>query len=339
MHLNEREKVLCATYVLKRDARYWWETKYYNRMAMRAQQNEFINIKQGSMSVTEAVRKFDQLARLCPYLVPTEEERVRRILEMFRPELAMKPNSQVQRTNQYGNNNNKRKGNFSGQKNGKGSGSQSKKPNITYPTWNVEDVPIVKNFVDVFPKELPSLPPDREIQFEIELLPGTAPISKAPYPLPRIDDLFDQLKGATIFSKIDLRSGYHQLKIKEEDVPKSAFRTRYGHYEFLVMPFGLTNAPATFMDLMNRVFKEFLDKFVIVFIDDILIYSKTKEEHEEHLRITLRTLEEHKLYAKFSKCEFWLDKVHFLGHVVSKDGVLISRFLSTYFTCFYLTFY
>ncbi|KAL5578237.1 hypothetical protein UlMin_019936 [Ulmus minor] len=207
MHLNEREKVLCATYVLKKDARYWWETvkmrrnvqdmtwdefivefnqKYYNRMAMRAQKNEFINIKQGSMLVTEAVRKFDQLARLCPYLVPTEEERVRRMLEMFRPELAvvidsgdnppttvaecvdralraeyrlaqakeernrifearknqkgqtkqgyeMKPNSQVQRTNQYGNNNNKRKGNFGGQKNGKGSGSQSKKPNITYP--------------------------------------------------------------------------------------------------------------------------------------------------------------------------------------------------------------
>ncbi|KAL5578375.1 hypothetical protein UlMin_020074 [Ulmus minor] len=663
--------------------------KYYNRMAMRAQQNEFINIKQGSMSVTEAVRKFDQLARLCPYLVPTEEERVRRMLEMFRPELAvvidsgdnppttvaecvdralraeyrlaqakeernqifearknqkgqtkqgyeMKPNSQVQRTNQYGNNNNKRKGNFGGQKNGKGSGSQNKKPNITYPTckkcgknhpgecrsgtnvcfiygkeghfakncfakvdqgpnqpiiqgsrlnaaqvkmegpsitqsrleapetnariftfsrndaeaetsnvvtgqlsvakmsayvlfdssathsfisnsfadrlnwvrdrmnqsfhialpsgevllsnyWvrhvpivfsgrelhadlvlikmydydvilgmdflgkynaliecrrrrvifhpyeeqkfefvgesrkqpkamissmrakkllasgcigylvtiidksveakgNVEDVPIVRDFADVFPEELPGLPPDREIQFEIELLPGTAPISKSPYrmapaelkelqtqlqdlldkrfirpshspwgapmlfvkkkdgtlrmcidyrelnkvtiknryPLPRIDDLFDQLKGATIFSKIDLRSGYHQLKIKEEDVPKSAFRTRYGHYEFLVMPFGLTNAPAAFMDLMNRVFKEFLDKFVIVFIDDILIYSKTKEEHEEHLRITLRTLEEHKLYAKFSKCEFWLDKVHFLGHVVSKDGVSVD---------------
>ncbi|KAL5565257.1 hypothetical protein UlMin_028421 [Ulmus minor] len=148
MHLNEREKVLCATYVLKKDARYWWETvkmrrnvqdmtwdefilefnqKYYNRMAMRAQQNEFINIKQGSMSVTEAVRKFDQLARLCPYLVPTEEERTKQGYEM-------KPNSQAQRTNQYGNNNNKRKGNFGGQKNGKGSGSQSKKPNITYPT-------------------------------------------------------------------------------------------------------------------------------------------------------------------------------------------------------------
>ena len=147
---------------------------------------------------------------------------------------------------------------------------------------------------------------------------------KNKYPLPRIDDLFDQLKGASVFSKIDLRSGYHQLKIKESDVPKSAFRTRYGHYEFLAMPFGLTNAPAAFMDLMNRVFKEYLDKFIIVFIDDILIYSKTQKEHEEHLRIALQTLRNHQLYAKFSKCEFWLDKVQFLGHVISKDGVSVD---------------
>ena len=127
---------------------------------------------------------------------------------------------------------------------------------------------------------------------------------KNKYPLPRIDDLFDQLMGAKYFSKIDLRSGYHQLKVRPEDVPKTAFRTRYGHYEFLVMSFGLTNAPAAFMDLMNRVFKPFLDKFVVVFIDDILIYSKTEEEHAEHLRIVLKKLREAKLYAKFSKCEF-----------------------------------
>ncbi|KAL4035094.1 hypothetical protein IC575_003768 [Cucumis melo] len=124
------------------------------------------------------------------------------------------------------------------------------------------------------------------------------------YPLPRIDDLFDQLQGATVFSKIDLRSGYHQLRIKDEDIPKTAFRSRYGHYEFIVMSFGLTNAPAVFMDLMNRVFREFLDTFVIVFIDDILIYSKTEAEHEEHLRMVLQTLRDNKLYAKFSKCEF-----------------------------------
>ena len=113
---------------------------------------------------------------------------------------------------------------------------------------------------------------------------------KNKYPLPRIDDLFDQLQGALMFSKIDLRSGYHQLKIKEEDIPKTAFRTRYGHYEFLVMPFKLTNAPAAFIDMMNRVFKDFLDKFVIVFIDNILIYSRSKEEHMEYLRTILRIL-------------------------------------------------
>ncbi|KAL4030756.1 hypothetical protein IC575_009007 [Cucumis melo] len=144
------------------------------------------------------------------------------------------------------------------------------------------------------------------------------------YPLPRIDDLFDQLQGATVFSKIDLWSGYHQLRIKDEDVPKTAFRSRYGHYEFIVMSFGLTNAPVVFMDLMNRVFREFLDTFVIVFIDDILIYSKTEAEHEKHLRMVLQTLRDNKLYAKFSKCEFWLKQVSFLGHVVSKAGVSVD---------------
>ena len=127
---------------------------------------------------------------------------------------------------------------------------------------------------------------------------------KNKYPLPRIDDLFDQLRGASVFFKIDLRSGYHQLRIREQDVVKTAFRSRYGHYEFLVMPFGLTNAPTIFMDLMNRVFRLFLDQFVIVFIDDVLVYSRSKEEHEQHLRAVLQTLTEHKLFAKFNKCEF-----------------------------------
>ncbi|KAJ0828293.1 putative nucleotidyltransferase, Ribonuclease H [Helianthus annuus] len=139
------------------------------------------------------------------------------------------------------------------------------------------------------------------------------------YPLPRIDDLFDQLQGASYFSKIDLRSGYHQLRVLKEDIPKTAFRTRYGRYEFVVMPFGLTNAHAMFMDLMNCVCKPYLDHFVIVFIDDILIYSKTRADHERHLRLMLELLRGERLYAKFSKCEFWIDEVQFLGHVVSKQ--------------------
>ncbi|KAL8091503.1 hypothetical protein AgCh_033936 [Apium graveolens] len=250
----------------------------------------------------------------------------------------------------------------------------------------LEAIPVVNEFSDVFPDNLPGLPPDREIEFAIDLAPGTEPVSKAPYrmapvemkelathlqdllekgfirpsvspwgapvlfvkkkdgsmrlcidyrelnkltiknkyPLPRIDDLFDQLRGAVWFSKIDLRSGYHQLKIKPEDIPKTAFRTRYGHYEFLVMAFGLTNAPAAFMDLMNRVFKKYLDKFVIVFIDDIFIYSKTEEEHAEHLGIVLEILRQEKLYAKFSKCEFWLKEVRFLGHVISNKGLEVD---------------
>nr|GEZ76200.1 putative reverse transcriptase domain-containing protein [Tanacetum cinerariifolium] len=139
------------------------------------------------------------------------------------------------------------------------------------------------------------------------------------YPLPRIDDLFDQLQGSSVYSKIDLRSGYHQLRFREEDIPKTAFRTRYGHYLFQFMLFGLTNAPAVFMDLMNRVCKPYLDKFMIVFIDDILIYSKDEKEHKEHLKAILELLKKEQLYAKFSKCEFWIPKVQFLGHVIDSQ--------------------
>ena len=144
------------------------------------------------------------------------------------------------------------------------------------------------------------------------------------YPLPRIDDLFDQLRGAQVYSKIDLRTGYHRLRIREADIPKTVFRTLYGHFEFTVMPFGLTNAPAAFMDLMNRVFQPYLDHFMVVFIDDILIYSQSEVEHEDHLRIVIWLLRYHQLYAKFSKCEFWLTEVGFLGHVVSASGVSVD---------------
>ncbi|GKA86800.1 putative reverse transcriptase domain-containing protein [Tanacetum coccineum] len=144
------------------------------------------------------------------------------------------------------------------------------------------------------------------------------------YLLPRIDDLFDQLQGSSIYSKIDLQSGYHQLCIREEDIPITAFRTRYGHYEFQVMPFGLTNAPVVFIDLINRVCKPYLDKFVIVFIDDILIYSKNKEEHGEHLKTILNLLRSKMLYVKFSKCDFWLDSIQFLGHVIDSNGVYVD---------------
>jgi hypothetical protein len=139
-----------------------------------------------------------------------------------------------------------------------------------------------------------------------------------------MEDLFDQMKGASVFSKIDLRSGYHQLRIRESDIPKTAFRTRYGLYEYTVMSFGLTNVSAYFIYLLNKVFMEHLDKTVVVFIDDILIFSKMEEKHEKHLRLVLENLRSNKLYANFSKCEFWLTKVAFLGHVISVGGVLVD---------------
>jgi hypothetical protein len=145
------------------------------------------------------------------------------------------------------------------------------------------------------------------------------------YPLPRIDNLSDQLQGARVFSKVDLHSDYHQVKVKEENIPKTAFRTHYRHYEFLVMSFELTNVPAVFMDTMNRVFHDYLDQFTVVFIDDILIYSRTSKEHEEHLQKAFEKLRRGKLYAKLKKCEFWLNNVSFLGHVISGEGVAVDQ--------------
>jgi len=157
---------------------------------------------------------------------------------------------------------------------------------------------------------------DETLRMCVDYRPLNAVTVKNKYPLPRIDLLFDQLSKAKVFSKIDLRSGYHQIKIRPQDIPKTAFSTRYGLYEYLVMSFGLTNAPAHFMYLMNSVFMLELDQFVVVFIDDILVYSENIVDHAEHLRIVLTRLKDHKLYAKFSKYEFWLDKVPFLGHIL-----------------------
>jgi hypothetical protein len=165
---------------------------------------------------------------------------------------------------------------------------------------------------------------DGSLRMCVDYRPLNAVTIKNKYPLPCIDVLFDQLAGAKVFSKIGLRSGYHQIKIRASDVPKTSFSTRYGLYEFLVMSFGLTNASAYFMYLMNSVFMNELDKFVVVFIDDILIYSKSEAEHAKHLRIVLQRLRDHKLHPKLSKCEFWLDSVKFLGHTISRDGISLD---------------
>jgi hypothetical protein len=165
---------------------------------------------------------------------------------------------------------------------------------------------------------------DQTLRMCVDYRPLNEVTIKNKYPLPRIDLLFDQLAGAKVFSKIDLRSGYHQIKIRPEDIPKTTFTTRYGLYEYLVMSFGLTNAPTHFMYLMNSVFMLELEKFVVVFIDDILVYSKSGEEHVEHLRVVLTCLRDHQLYAKFSKCEFWLREVQFLGHVLLAEGVAVD---------------
>ena len=250
------------------------------------------------------------------------------------------------------------------------------------------DLPrVVGEYVDVFPDELPGLPPQRVVNFGIALHPGTSPISmtshrmapvklqelrfqlqelldkgfirpstspwgapvlltkkkdktlrlcidyrqlnkitkkKNRYPLPWIDDLFDQLRGARVYSKIDLRTSYHQLRVGDTDIPKAAFRTRYGHFEFTVMPIRLTTALTAFIDLIHGVFQPYLDQFFVVFMDDILIYSQPEWEHEYHLRIVLQLLRDHQLYTKISKCEFYLAEGRFLGHVVSAPGVSVD---------------
>ncbi|GJW11884.1 reverse transcriptase domain-containing protein [Tanacetum coccineum] len=196
-----------------------------------------------------------------------------------------------------------------------------------------EEIVVVRDFPKVFLDDLSGLPPLRKIEFRIELIPGAVPIAKSLYRLTpsELEELSDNSRNSSTKVSFDQayhlgehRSGYHQLRVHEDGILKTAFRTRYRYFEFTVMPFGLTNAPSVFMDLMNRVCRPYLDKFVIVFIDDILIYSKTQEEHVEHLRLVLELLKKEKLYAKFSKCEFWLREVQFLGHMINGNGIHID---------------
>ncbi|XP_057251716.1 uncharacterized protein LOC130591806 [Beta vulgaris subsp. vulgaris] len=211
--------------------------------------------------------------------------------------------------------------------------------------FDLESIPVVRDYPDVFPEELPGIPPERDVEFCIDLVTGTAPISKAPYRMApsELQELKTQLQelidkgfirpsvspwGAPVLF-VKKKDGSMRLcidyrELNKEDIPKTAFRTRYGHYEFEVMPFGLTNAPAIFMDQMNRSFHEYLDTCVVVFIDDILVYSKDEKEHEKHLRLVLDVLHKQKWFAKLSKCVFWLKEVDFLGHVINKEGVKVD---------------
>ncbi|WVZ80215.1 hypothetical protein U9M48_027708 [Paspalum notatum var. saurae] len=388
VHCNDQERVLYAAGQLRGAALDWWESyrqqdrecftwaQFCERFRrhhvpadiMKMKKKEFLSLKQGNIG---------HLANNCSQKGQQQQQGARQNA----------PQQQQGRPNQQN------RAPLQGKVNHMTAETAADAPNVVLGCLHqmearpTDGIRVVCDYPDVFPDELPGMPPDRDIEFLIELLPGsasitmrqyrTAPIEheevkknidellakgyirpnsspwafsvlliekkdtdvkrmcvdyravnkvsiKNKYPLLRIDDLFDQLQGDCVFSKIDLRSGYYQLKIRPSDIPKTAFTTKYGLYEYTVMSFDLTNVPAYFMQLMNSVFMDYLDKFVVVFIDDILIYSKTEAEHEVHLRLVLQRLREHKLYAKFSKCEFLIDEVRFPGHFVSKGGIAVD---------------
>ena len=398
------QKVTCEVSLLQGAAYDWWKlvlrnplildpvtwdyfvtefnTKYVTDDYKESKWKKFLTLRQGKMTVVEYEKEFIHLSTYAPESVLTEKfrcgqfeeglhESIKRYLTAVTSLQAINFYQLVQAAIKIEKSEMKSQERKKEKKFSRGGSSSGKK---------------LREFPDVFPEELPRVPPEREVDLSIEVVQGTTPISRTPYrmaptelkelktqlqelldkgfirpsispwgapvllvkkkdgtlrmcidyrqinkvtvktkyPLPRIEDLFDQLRGASVFSKIDLRSGYYQLRVKEVDVPKTTFRTRYGHYEFIVMPFGLTNAPAAFMDLMNRVFRPYLDQFVVVFIDDILVYFKDAQEHEHHLRIVLQTLRENQLFAKLSKCDFWLKEVSFLGHIVSVEGIRVD---------------
>ncbi|GJR42236.1 putative reverse transcriptase domain-containing protein [Tanacetum coccineum] len=340
-------------------------------------EDEFYHLTVKGNDLKTYVRRFQELATLCPTMVPDSEK----MMEVFIGGLPRRNKGPATRSNllpvtvtyqvcgekgHYANQYRKTTNN-----NAQGRAymlrdrNAHQNPNVVTAQImekksdekRLEDIPVVREFPEVFPEDLPGLPPIRQVEFQIDLIPGATPVARAPYRLApsEMQELSNQLQeladrgfirpstspwGApvlfvkkkdgsfrmcsSVYSKIDLRSGYHQLRVRDEDIPKTAFRTRYRHYEFQVMPFGLTNAPAVFMDLMNRVCKPYLDKFVIVFIDDILIYSHNKEEHVNHLRIILKLLKKEKLYAKFSKCDFWIRIVQFLGHLIDSQGLHVD---------------
>ncbi|GJU99866.1 putative reverse transcriptase domain-containing protein [Tanacetum coccineum] len=348
--------------------------KYCPRTEVRKMEDEFYNLTVKGNDLKPYVRRFQELAVPCPNMPQTLEEAIniaQRLMDQVTKHTPVQVSSDHKQkfndkrtfnNNNYHNNNNYRNTNSNNHYNNhqpqQNRRQEAVKAYAATPAKNnsfhdpitekkksnekrLEDIPVVREFPEVFLEDLPGLLPVRQVEFQINLIPGATLKDRSfkmcidyrelnkltiknRYPLPRINDLFDQLQGSSVYSKIDLRSGYHQLRVRDEDIPKTAFRTRYGHYEFQVMSFGLTNAPAVFMDLMNRVCKPYLDKFVIVFSDDILIYSRNEEEHANHLRIILELLKKEKLYDKFSKCDFWIRIVQFLGHLIDSQGLHVD---------------
>ncbi|GJV24144.1 putative reverse transcriptase domain-containing protein [Tanacetum coccineum] len=283
--------------------------KYCPQTKVKKMEDEFYNLTVKGNDIKTYVRRFQELAVLCPTMVPNYEK----LMEVF---IGGLPRSI--------------EGNVTASK------PQTLEEAITI-TQRLRDQELSNHLQELADRGFirPSTSPwgapvlfvkkkDGSFRMCIDYQELNKLTVKNRYPLPRIDDLFYQLQGSSVYSKIDLRSGYHQLRVRDEDIPKTAFRTRYGHYEFQVMPFGLTNAPAVFMDLISRVSKPYLDKFVIVFIDDILIYSRNTKEHADRLRIILELLRKETLYAKFSKCDFWISIVQFLGHVIDSQGIHVD---------------
>nr|GEU60535.1 reverse transcriptase domain-containing protein [Tanacetum cinerariifolium] len=329
---------------------------YCLRSEIKKLETNLWNLTVKGTDVESYTKHFQKLVLLCSRMVPDETNKVERYVRglpdsIYESVMASKPKILQEKSVTYfecGNQghyksdclklNNKNRGNATGNSEARGRayalGDGEANPDLNIVTEKksedkskekrLEDVPVMCDFLEVFLEDLHGVPSTRQVEFQIHLVPGAALVARAPYRLApsEMKEVSDQLQELS--DKGFIRPSYHQLISREEDIPKIRFRTRYGHYEFQVMPFGLTNAPAVFMDLMNRVCKPYLEKFMIVFIDDILIYSKRKQEHEEHLKLILELLKNEELYAKFSKCKFWIPIVQFLGHVIDIQGIYMD---------------